>query len=171
MPFSTAHPALAQALTDRGYTELTPVQVAVIAPGTEARDLLVSAQTGSGKTVAYGLAFAATLLGAESRFPPAGNPLALIVAPTRELAMQVHRELSWLYAGTGARILSCIGGMDAQREGRALEAGLPYRGRHAGPALRPFAARAAEARRSARGGAGRGRRDAGSRASARSWTG
>ena len=110
-------------MTDRGYTELTPVQVAVIAPGTEARDLLVSAQTGSGKTVAYGLAFAATLLGAESRFPPAGNPLALIVAPTRELAMQVHRELSWLYAGTGARILSCIGGMDAQREGRALEQG------------------------------------------------
>jgi ATP-dependent RNA helicase DeaD len=123
MPFPNAHPALAQALTARGYTELTPVQVAVIAPGTEARDLLVSAQTGSGKTVAYGLAFAATLLGAEARFTPAGDPLALIVAPTRELAMQVHRELSWLYAGTGARILSCIGGMDAQREGRALEAG------------------------------------------------
>jgi ATP-dependent RNA helicase DeaD len=123
MPFSNAHPALAQALADRGYTELTPVQVAAIAPGTEARDLLVSAQTGSGKTVAYGLAFAATLLGAELRFPAAANPLALIVAPTRELAMQVHRELSWLYAGTGARILSCIGGMDAQREGRALEAG------------------------------------------------
>ena len=122
-PFSSAHPALAQALTDRGYTDLTPVQTAVLAPGTEARDLLVSAQTGSGKTVAYGLAFAATLLGAEARFGAAGNPLALIVAPTRELAMQVHRELSWLYAGTGARIVSCIGGMDAQREGRALEAG------------------------------------------------
>jgi ATP-dependent RNA helicase DeaD len=123
MPFSNAHPALAQALADRGYTELTAVQIATIAPGTEARDLLVSAQTGSGKTVAYGLAFAATLLGGELRFGPAGNPLALIVAPTRELAMQVHRELGWLYAGTGARILSCIGGMDAQREGRALEAG------------------------------------------------
>jgi ATP-dependent RNA helicase DeaD len=123
MPFSAAHPALAQALSQRGYTELTPVQAAVLAPGTEARDLLVSAQTGSGKTVAYGVAFAATLLGAEARFGSAGNPLALIVAPTRELAMQVHRELTWLYAGTGARILSCIGGMDAQREGRALEAG------------------------------------------------
>jgi ATP-dependent RNA helicase DeaD len=123
MPFSDTHPALAQALAARGYTELTPVQVAVIAPGTEARDLLVSAQTGSGKTVAYGLAFAATLLGAEARFGSAGHPLALIVAPTRELAMQVHRELSWLYAGTGARILSCIGGMDAQKEGRALEMG------------------------------------------------
>ncbi len=86
MPFSAAHPALAQALTQRGYTDLTPVQTAVLAPGTEARDLLVSAQTGSGKTVAYGLAFAATLLGAEHRFAAAGNPLALIVAPTPEPA-------------------------------------------------------------------------------------
>ncbi len=117
------HPALAQALAGRGYNDLTPVQSASIAPGTEARDLLVSAQTGSGKTVAYGLAFAATLLGGEMRFSPAGQPLALIVAPTRELALQVHRELSWLYGQTGARILSCIGGMDAQREARALEAG------------------------------------------------
>jgi ATP-dependent RNA helicase DeaD len=122
MSFAT-NPALARALADRGYTELTPVQAAVLEPGTQARDLLVSAQTGSGKTVAYGLAFAPTLLGAEETFPRAANPLALVVAPTRELAMQVHRELTWLYANTGARVLSCIGGMDGQREGRALEAG------------------------------------------------
>jgi ATP-dependent RNA helicase DeaD len=117
------NPALARALTERGYTDLTPVQDAVLQPGAEARDLLVSAQTGSGKTVAYGLAFAPTLLGGETRFGPPKNPLALVIAPTRELAMQVHRELTWLYAHTGARILSCIGGMDGQREGRALEAG------------------------------------------------
>ncbi len=122
MTFAT-NPSLNRALTDRGYTELTPVQEAVLAPGAEARDLLVSAQTGSGKTVAYGLAFAPTLLGVEERFDRPGNPRALVIAPTRELAMQVHRELSWLYAQTGARILSCIGGMDGQREGRALEAG------------------------------------------------
>ena len=122
MTFAT-NPALARALTDRGYTELTPVQDAVLEPGAEGRDLLVSAQTGSGKTVAYGLAFAPTLLGGEERFDRAGNPRALVIAPTRELAMQVHRELTWLYANTGARILSCIGGMDGQREGRALEAG------------------------------------------------
>ncbi len=122
MNFAT-NPALARALTDRGYTELTPVQEAVLEPGAEGRDLLVSAQTGSGKTVAYGLAFAPTLLGGEERFDRPGNPRALVIAPTRELAMQVHRELTWLYAGTGARILSCIGGMDGQREGRALEAG------------------------------------------------
>ncbi len=122
MTFAT-NPALARALTERGYTELTPVQEAVLAPGAEDRDLLVSAQTGSGKTVAYGLAFASTLLGDEEKFGRAGTPKALIVAPTRELAMQVHRELTWLYAQTGARILSCIGGMDGAREARALEAG------------------------------------------------
>ncbi len=122
MTFAT-NPSLDRALTDRGYSELTPVQDAVLVPGAEARDLLVSAQTGSGKTVAYGLAFAPTLLGGEEKFDRPGNPRALVIAPTRELAMQVHRELSWLYAQTGARILSCIGGMDGQREGRALEAG------------------------------------------------
>jgi ATP-dependent RNA helicase DeaD len=117
------HPALARALSERGYTELTPVQAAVLQAGAEARDLLVSAQTGSGKTVAYGLAFAGSLLGGEEKFGLAGAPLALVIAPTRELAMQVHRELSWLYAHTGARIVACIGGMDAQREARALQAG------------------------------------------------
>jgi ATP-dependent RNA helicase DeaD len=118
------NPSLARALSERGYTELTPVQAAVLEPQAAARDLLVSAQTGSGKTVAYGLAFAPTLLdNAESFTGRPAAPLALIVAPTRELAMQVHRELSWLYAHTNARILSCIGGMDGQREARALEAG------------------------------------------------
>jgi ATP-dependent RNA helicase DeaD len=110
-------------LTERGYTALTPVQEAVLQAGAEARDLLVSAQTGSGKTVAYGLAFAPTLLGGDDALPRAAAPLALVIAPTRELAMQVHKELSWLYAPTGARVASCIGGMDGQREGRALEAG------------------------------------------------
>lgn len=121
--FPAAHPALARALVARGYTELTPVQEAVLQPQADARDLLVSAKTGSGKTVAFGLAFAPTLLGGDTVLPRAGAPLALIVAPTRELAMQVGRELTWLYANTGARVASCIGGMDGQAEGRALQDG------------------------------------------------
>src|SRR5690606_37263665 len=86
-------------------------------------DLLVSAQTGSGKTVAYGLAMATTLLGQAERFEPAGAPMALIISPTRELALQVARELGWLYAPTGARVVTCVGGMDARREQRLLSAG------------------------------------------------
>jgi ATP-dependent RNA helicase DeaD len=124
MNFPSVNPALARALTARDYLEPTPVQAAVLQPNTEGRDLVVSAQTGSGKTVAYGLAFGPTLLGEEETFPArSGAPLALIIAPTRELAMQVHAELSWLYAETGARIVSCVGGMDARGERRLLANG------------------------------------------------
>ena len=91
---------LSDALEQRGYTDLTPVQKAVTDPALENADLLVSAQTGSGKTVGFGLAIAPTLLGDAQQFERADKPLALIIAPTRELALQVKRELEWLYAKT-----------------------------------------------------------------------
>jgi ATP-dependent RNA helicase DeaD len=114
---------LAQALAERGYSDLTPVQAAVCAPEAAGRDLLVSARTGSGKTVAFGLGIAPALLAGADQMPPAATPMALVVAPTRELAMQVQRELAWLYAPAGARIVATVGGMDPRRERRALEAG------------------------------------------------
>jgi ATP-dependent RNA helicase DeaD len=120
MPFPAIHPALDQALTARDYLEPTSVQSAVLQPETAGRDLLVSAQTGSGKTVAFGLAFAPTIMD-DGHLPPPGPPLALVIAPTRELAMQVHAELSWLYPA--ARIVSCVGGMDARSEARTLRHG------------------------------------------------
>ncbi|MFC6050963.1 DEAD/DEAH box helicase, partial [Methylobacterium hispanicum] len=60
MPFPTLPAAIARALDERGYAEPTPVQSAVLEAAGQGRDLLVSAQTGSGKTVAYGLAMAGT---------------------------------------------------------------------------------------------------------------
>ncbi len=123
MPFPTLPDAFARALAARDYAEPTDVQSAVLVPEAAGRDLLVSAQTGSGKTVAFGLAIAPTLLGEEGALPPPGAPLALAIAPTRELAMQVKAELAWLYAQTGARMASCVGGMDARAEARALAAG------------------------------------------------
>ncbi|NBU29491.1 MAG: DEAD/DEAH box helicase, partial [Caulobacteraceae bacterium] len=122
MTFPPSHPALDAALAERGYESPTPVQAAVLDAPDE-QDLLVSAQTGSGKTVAFGIAMASTLLGDEPRFGRANTPLALIIAPTRELAIQVNRELTWLYEKTGARMLSCVGGMDARSEARALNVG------------------------------------------------
>jgi ATP-dependent RNA helicase DeaD len=122
MPFPNTHPALAKALSAQGYAEPTAVQAAILeAPG--GADLLVSAQTGSGKTVAFGLAAATDLLGEAPAFGGATAPLALVIAPTRELALQVSRELGWLYAPANARIVTCVGGMDARREQRALAAG------------------------------------------------
>ncbi|SEW07100.1 ATP-dependent RNA helicase DeaD [Cognatiyoonia koreensis] len=114
---------LADALAKQGYDTLTPVQEAVTDPQHEGHDLLVSAQTGSGKTVGFGLAIGPTILNDDGHFGPADTPRALIIAPTRELALQVKRELSWLYAGAGAVMASCVGGMDMRTEKRTLERG------------------------------------------------
>jgi len=114
---------IADALAKQGYDTLTPVQEAVSDPALNDSDLLVSAQTGSGKTVGFGLAIAPSLLGEDEKFGRAGAPLALIIAPTRELAMQVSRELSWLYGQAGAIVTTCVGGMDTRTERRALDRG------------------------------------------------
>ncbi|PWG03477.1 DEAD/DEAH box helicase [Sphingosinicella humi] len=123
MHFSQLPPMLGEALAARGYAAPTPVQAAVLEPAAEGRDLIVSAQTGSGKTVAFGLAMAPQLLEPNGELPYIREPLALIIAPTRELALQVSRELIWLYGKAGARIATCVGGMDASKERRNLAQG------------------------------------------------
>src|SRR6195952_330717 len=123
MNFSERSPALAAALTERGYADPTPVQAAVLETEAVGRDLVVSAQTGSGKTVAFGMAIAAQLLDENGALPMAQKPLALAIAPTRELALQVSRELTWLYEKAGGRIATCVGGMNASEERRALSRG------------------------------------------------
>ena len=109
---------LAAALAARGYEIPTPVQEAVLQDDARGRDLMVSARTGSGKTVAFGMAIAPELL----PWPKPSKPLCLVVAPTRELAQQVSRELSWLYAD--ARVTACVGGADVGKELRALKGGV-----------------------------------------------
>ncbi len=121
--FTTVSPLLGEALAAHGYTAPTPVQGAVLEPEAHGRDLIVSAQTGSGKTVAFGLAMAEQLLGDDGKVPFVIPPLALVIAPTRELALQVSRELMWLYGKSGARIATCVGGMDASKERRNLSHG------------------------------------------------
>ncbi len=123
MTFLATHAVLARALAERNYSVATPVQKAVLEEEAEGRDLLVSAQTGSGKTIAFGLAIAETLLEGAETLGPAAAPLALIIAPTRELALQVQRELNWLYHYAGARVVSCVGGMDPGAERRQLASG------------------------------------------------
>ncbi|MFN5823803.1 MAG: DEAD/DEAH box helicase, partial [Sphingomonadales bacterium] len=122
MTFENLPALLDEALAARGYTKLTPVQSAVLATEAEGRDLIVSAQTGSGKTVAFGLAMAPQILDG-GMISLAREPAALIIAPTRELALQVSRELMWLYGKAGVRIATCVGGMDASKERRNLNQG------------------------------------------------
>jgi ATP-dependent RNA helicase DeaD len=123
MTFPDLPPFLGEALAERGYASPTPVQAAVLEPQALGRDLVVSAQTGSGKTVAFGLAMAGELLGEDGSLPRSDRPRALVIAPTRELALQVSRELAWLYGKAGARIATCVGGMNPSLERRALQAG------------------------------------------------
>jgi ATP-dependent RNA helicase DeaD len=123
MPFNNLPQLLQEALSTRGYAAPTPVQAAVLEQEAEGRDLIVSAQTGSGKTVAFGLAMAPQLLEESGNATFVREPLALIIAPTRELALQVSRELIWLYGKAGARIATCVGGMDASKERRNLAQG------------------------------------------------
>ena len=123
MTLNTLPPVLGEALSARGYDSLTPVQTAVTTPDAQGRDLIVSAQTGSGKTVAFGLALAEQVLSELGAAALVERPLALVIAPTRELALQVSRELAWLYAGAHIRIATCVGGMDASKERRNLRGG------------------------------------------------
>ena len=140
-------------------------------PRRKDRDILVSAQTGSGKTVAFGLAMASDLMGAGEMMPQnSGVPLGLVIAPTRELALQVAHELRWLYDHTGARIAACVGGMDqrtssaarfsrARRSWSARRAGLrDHIERRALRRLAPRGRRARRGRRNARHGLSRGPR-------------
>ena len=123
MNFDALPDTLQTALTERGYSEPTDVQAAVLEPEAHGRDLVVSAQTGSGKTVAFGLAFSRQLLDDSGKVPFAGAPLALVITPTRELALQVSRELSWLYGKAGGRVATCVGGMNPSAERKALRSG------------------------------------------------
>ena len=118
-----APPQLLESIAARGYQTPTPVQLAVFSAEARGRDLIVSSRTGSGKTLAFGLAMAEGLLEGGPRGAGAGKPLALVVAPTRELASQVASELAWLFAKAGARIATCVGGTEMGREIRALRDG------------------------------------------------
>jgi ATP-dependent RNA helicase DeaD len=111
-PLEAAPEALRAALQKRGFEQLTAVQQAVADADDGARDLRISSQTGSGKTVAIGFALAAKIVD-----PERAGPTTLIIAPTRELAMQVRDELSWLFAGLpDVRCEVVTGGTNLDRE-------------------------------------------------------
>jgi ATP-dependent RNA helicase DeaD len=84
----------------RGYKKLTPIQNAIMNNDTIGRDALVSAQTGSGKTVAFGLSIVSNIQNEHQNNKVSKLPSVLIIAPTRELALQVQSELEWLYSKT-----------------------------------------------------------------------
>jgi ATP-dependent RNA helicase DeaD len=118
---------LGAAMRNAGFEQFTSIQQAVLEPTLADRDLRISSQTGSGKTVALGLLLADTVAGASARTPHkppksrVATPVALLIAPTRELAGQLGRELGWLYEPLGARVLVVTGGTSVMQERTGLQ--------------------------------------------------
>ena len=113
-------PRVTSPLARLGYATPTPVQAAVIPPALEGRDILARAQTGTGKTAAFGLPLIERLqrvIGASPR------PRALVLTPTRELALQVYAALGELSQGTRLRGLALVGGESIGPQLRSLRRG------------------------------------------------
>ncbi|MBN1207102.1 MAG: DEAD/DEAH box helicase, partial [Myxococcaceae bacterium] len=108
-----------RAITERGYTHPTPVQAKAFQPAMEGRDLIVRSKTGTGKTAAFGLPLLEKIPADERRVR------ALILCPTRELALQVAEELRELGKHKGVKVAAIYGGASMKQQEDALEEGTP----------------------------------------------
>ena len=112
-----------RALGDKGYTQPTPIQTQAIPQLLQGKDLLGIAQTGTGKTAAFALPLLQRLDDENSR-PKPHRPRALVLAPTRELALQIHEELTSISRYTKMRHAFIIGGVGQNSQVRSLAQGL-----------------------------------------------
>jgi len=124
MPFSKLGltPSLCTPLVRMGYTEPTPVQSASIPLVLRGADLLARAQTGTGKTAAFGLPMIERLLVGRRR-TVTRSPLGLVLVPTRELAIQVQRALMTYGTPVGLRVTAIFGGVPMPAQVKALKQG------------------------------------------------
>ncbi len=116
-------PALCTPLARLGYTQPTPVQVESIPIVLDGKDLLARAQTGTGKTAAFGLPMIDRLLVRARRVPGLRAPRGLVLVPTRELALQVHKALATYGAPLNVRVTAVIGGVPMRGQVEALQRG------------------------------------------------
>lgn len=110
---------LMQGINVAGYETATPIQEAAIPAALRGRDIIGTAQTGTGKTAAFVLPILNKLLDG-----PRGMPRVLIVTPTRELAEQIHQVVRALSVGTKLRSATIYGGVTASRQIKALKEGV-----------------------------------------------
>src|ERR1700745_4019516 len=117
-------PPLMQGIRDAGFTQCTPIQAQTLPLALAGRDVAGQAQTGTGKTAAFLIALYQALLtrpAAPSRH--ATSVRALIVAPTRELAVQIHHDALTLGAHTGLRHSVVFGGIDYEKQRQEVSSG------------------------------------------------
>jgi ATP-dependent RNA helicase RhlB len=117
--------ALARGIADAGFERCTPIQAQTLPKALAGFDVAGQAQTGTGKTAAFLVALYSTLLRRD--VPPTRRvnaPRALILAPTRELAVQIHNDAEILGQYTGLTLGLAFGGVDYEKQRRTLEAGV-----------------------------------------------
>ncbi|MBW5445084.1 DEAD/DEAH box helicase [Cohnella sp. CFH 77786] len=107
-------PDVIQAVSEMGFEEATPIQAKAIPVALQGRDMIGQAQTGTGKTAAFGIPLINKISASEDRI------VALVMAPTRELAIQVAEEIEKLGRFKGLRSLAIYGGQDIGRQIRSL---------------------------------------------------
>ncbi len=119
------HPTLLSSLDKLGYTHCTPIQAAALPRALKGEDLAGQAQTGTGKSAAFLLATMNHLLTHPRAADDDPNqPRAIILAPTRELAVQIHKDATALGADTGLRLTVCYGGAGYEQQRASIEAGV-----------------------------------------------
>lgn len=115
-------PSLMQAIQDQGFSYCTPIQAAVLGSTLKGQDAIGRAQTGTGKTAAFLISTITQLLETpppDERFM--GEPRALIIAPTRELVMQIASDAEGLTRHCGLNVMAFVGGMDYDKQLKQLE--------------------------------------------------
>ena len=116
-------PALQNNLAHLGFIQPTPVQARAIPQQLAGHDLVITAQTGTGKTFAFLLPLLERLLQEPTAATKPAGPRALILSPTRELAIQISQSFSQLATGTGLRAAVAVGGLNEQSQLHAIHRG------------------------------------------------
>lgn len=117
-------PYIMKGIEDAGFIECTPIQEATLPTALSGRDVAGQSQTGTGKTAAFLLAVFSRLLVSGRERKADGNPRALILAPTRELANQIEKDVLKLGGYTGLRTVAVYGGIDYEKQRDRLKAGV-----------------------------------------------
>ena len=119
------HPTLTASLTSAGFTRLTPIQALTLPQALAGKDVAGEAQTGTGKTAAFLVALMQRLLSTSAKAERrTQDPRAVILAPTRELAVQIHKDAVSLSSQTGLRLGLVFGGIDYDKQRRQFDDGI-----------------------------------------------
>ncbi len=116
-------PSLCTPLARLGYNQPTPIQTSAIPLVLTGGDLLARAQTGTGKTAAFGLPMIDRLIAQRPRSGNRLRPIGLVLVPTRELALQVHKSLATYGAPVGLRVTAIFGGVSMHMQTQTLRRG------------------------------------------------